>query len=74
MPAPALSERPVGKKKTEPIPPSGRIELQAPPSWVEELDRIAEAVGLSRSAYIRQACNIKMAEDRRIHGIKSNDD
>lgn len=49
----------------EPVPPFGRIELQAPPEWIEELDRVADAVGMSRSAYIRNACNRQMAADRR---------
>lgn len=50
----------------EPTPAFGRIELQASPSWIDELDRVSSAMGISRSAYIRQACNRQMAEDRKI--------
>ena len=70
-----LPERVVPKRKQDPPqkpiqvdPPFGRIELQAPADWIEELDRAAAAVGLSRSAYIRLACNRLMAEDRRSRG------
>jgi hypothetical protein len=42
--------------------------LQAPPEWIEELDIIAYKMGLSRSAYIRQACNRQMAADKRALG------
>lgn len=57
----------VGKKKTPdptPDPAFGRIELQAPPDWIAELDALARRVGLSRSAYIRLACNNQMDKDR----------
>src|SRR4051812_5966295 len=67
-----LTESPVvTKRKTEkpsPDPNFGRIELQAPPEWIDELDRAAAAVGLSRSAYIRLACNERMADDKRKRG------
>lgn len=66
--------RPVAKKRSDKGPPAdepsfGRIELQAPPDWIEQLDAVAAAVGLSRSAYIRMACNMKMAADRRQLGL-----
>ena len=41
--------------------PMGRIELQAPQAWIDKLDAAAEALGLSRGAYIRLACNRLMA-------------
>ena len=54
-------------KSDEPAKQLGfdRVEFQAPPSWVIELDRIAEAMGQSRSSYIRRAVNQLMAEDRK---------
>ncbi len=57
--------RPVEAQPTEPLPPFLRIELQADPQWVAELDRAARSLGISRSAYIRMACNRQMAADRR---------
>lgn len=66
-----LTERShVGKKTPStpptPPPPPGRIELQAPAEWIAELDRVAELMGMSRSAYIRHACNRQMAADRQL--------
>ncbi len=46
-------------------PPFDRVEFQAPPEWVEQLDAAAGAVGLSRSGYVRLACNKLMQADRR---------
>ncbi len=43
----------------------GRIELQAQPAWIKKLDKAADALGMSRSAYIRMACNRQMAADRK---------
>lgn len=63
-----------GEPPPPPHPAFGRIELQAPPEWIEELDRVAAAMGISRSAYIRQACNLKMAQDRRALGLDAADD
>jgi len=40
-----------------------RVEFQAPKSWVEKLDDAANALGMSRSAYIRMACNRQMQRD-----------
>lgn len=54
-------------------PPFGRIELQAPPDWIAELDAVAEAMGLSRSAFIRLACNKQMAAVRKELGIDKED-
>ena len=59
----------VDQASTEGTPIFGRIELQAPPEWIAELDRMAEAMGASRSAYIRMACNLKMVADRRSLGM-----
>jgi hypothetical protein len=67
-------ERTVAKKKpttphevSQPQEPltGDRIELQAPPDWVKRLDRAAAALGMSRSAYIRMACNRQMSADAR---------
>lgn len=38
-----------GKKK----PPKGRVEFQAPQSWIDRAERVAGKLGLSLSAYIR---------------------
>lgn len=46
-------------------PPFDRVEFQAPPDWVQQLDAAAEALGMGRSAYIRMACNRQMDADRR---------
>lgn len=69
----SLEIQPVGRKRnTEPHrkplpvdPPMGRIELVAEPAWIEQLDAAAKALGVSRSAYIRMACNRQMSSDRR---------
>ncbi len=63
----------VAKRRHEPRPPAlqpayDRVEFQAPLDWVRELDEAAEALGLSRSAYIRMACNRQMDADRRTKG------
>jgi hypothetical protein len=42
---------------------ASRIELQAAPEWIAKLDKAAAAMGLSRSAYIRMACNRQMTAD-----------
>ncbi len=66
-----LTEQPPVAKRTtkdsqlnDQHPSFGRIELQAPPSWIVKLDKAAAAAGLSRSAYIRLACNRLMTEDK----------
>ena len=43
----------------------GRIEFQAPEEWIARLDAAAAALGMSRSAYIRMACNRQMNADER---------
>lgn len=43
--------------------PFARIELVSPTNWIQELDEVAAAMGMGRSAYIRSACSIKMATD-----------
>lgn len=48
-----------------PEAPFDRVEFQASPDWVRELDAAAESLGVSRSAYIRMACNRQMQADRR---------
>jgi hypothetical protein len=69
MPSVTVLEASVARKKaqkeTAPPPPEppkglGRIELQAPLSWIDKLDKAADALGLSRSAFIRMACNLQM--------------
>lgn len=57
------------KKRPADQPEQGRIEIAAPPDWIVELDRVAAAMGMSRSAYIRVACNMKMIEDRKTLGL-----
>ena len=50
-------------------PPSdqvlNRVEILAPPEWIDRLDDIARRMGLSRAAYIRLACNAKMQADEK---------
>lgn len=67
-----LEHSPVAKSRRGELAPKPsadlaffRIELQAEPAWVEELNQAAKALGMSRSAYIRMACNRQMAADRR---------
>lgn len=63
-----MTKTPRKKDKAADEPAFDRIELQAPFDWVAELDRVAKMMGLSRSAYIRQACNLKMAQDKKAMG------
>lgn len=65
--------RRMAKKKPGGETPEGeqafdRVEFQAPPSWVKKLDAAAAALGVSRSAYIRMACNKQMQADRKAEG------
>ena len=72
-----LTERRVAKRKKSDKPKEqlsestpealtgGRIELQAPPEWIAKLDAAAARLGMSRSAYIRMACNRQMAADEK---------
>jgi len=71
MPPGALTETLVSKKQPSKSAsqPSAeeevdRVEFQAPVSWVAKLDEAAAAaLGLSRSTYIRMACNRQMKRD-----------
>lgn len=70
-PGPDVGKRKKDRPAAQPAdtgPASGRIELLADPEWIAELDRAAEELGLSRSAYIRMACNRQMAADRKARG------
>jgi len=49
------------KKKPAEQPENMRIEIQASPSWLATVDKYAAAMDLSRSAFIRLACNEYMA-------------
>jgi len=49
-------------------PPFERVEFQAPPDWVKQLDAAAKAMGMSRSAYIRAACIRQMQADQKARG------
>jgi hypothetical protein len=63
----------MAKKRGRPrkqTPGFDRIELQAPIGWAEQVDAIAAMVGLSRSAYIRQATMERMIADRVRLGLK----
>jgi len=59
----------MAKKKGATKQDPERIELQVNEGFTAELDRVAAAVGLSRSAYIRQACLERMVQDRRRMGL-----
>jgi len=64
----AKKKKPQPKDQGEPTQESligGRIELQAPPAWIAKLDAAATRLGMSRSAYIRMACNRQMAADEK---------
>ena len=54
-----------GDRRPEQAPAFDRVEFQAPPNWVLLVDAAAEALGVSRSAYIRMAVNRQMDADRR---------
>jgi hypothetical protein len=62
--------RVVAKRKARPPeqPPADldfeRIEFQVPLGWTDRIDADAKAVGLSRSAYIRQAILLKRKKDK----------
>ncbi len=72
MVAGVLLEPPMGKKKTpsthlpgqeqKPTSRKKRVELQAPLSWVAKIDEAARLYGVSRSDFIRMACNRLAAE------------
>jgi hypothetical protein len=62
---PAVAKRAKPAKPSNPDPSFGRIELQAPPEWIEELDECAKAMGLKRAGFIRLACNRLMDDERR---------
>lgn len=63
----------VGRKKSPPAssgesppnPPVERVEFQVPPGWTADVDAAANALGMSRSAYIRMAVARQMDRDRR---------
>jgi hypothetical protein len=54
------------KKKPEPAkgPEFERIEIQVPKGFTAQVDAAAARVGLSRSAYIRQATLLKIRQDK----------
>jgi len=58
--------KPPKEMPQEDDPETGRVEFQAPPKWIKQLDAAAESLGVSRSAYIRMACNRQMQADTRI--------
>jgi hypothetical protein len=49
------------KKKKKARPAMGRIEVRAEAAWIADLARRAQAWRMSRSAFIRLACQEKMA-------------
>jgi hypothetical protein len=51
--------------KRKPAAQRGRIELQAPVKWIARLDAAAKAKMLSRSAFIRLACDAMMREEQK---------
>jgi hypothetical protein len=51
--------------KTPKTPKSEKVEFMATPQWVRKFDREAERLGISLSAYIRQACEEKHGRDHR---------
>jgi hypothetical protein len=57
----------MAKKKAAPRPPDEveRIEFVAPAGFTAQVDAEAAALGLTRSAYIRQAVSRAMQADRR---------
>jgi hypothetical protein len=64
----AVAKRQNDKPQVSSEPSFARVELQVDPAWLAELDACADALGLSRSAYIRMACNRQMTADRRLQG------
>jgi hypothetical protein len=52
------------------VPGFDRIEIQVPLGWAEQLDAVASLVGLSRSAYIRQAVMERLIADRARLGLR----
>jgi hypothetical protein len=55
------------KKKPADQPDNLRIEIQASPSWLATVDKYAATMDLSRSAFIRLACNEYMASREIAH-------
>lgn len=61
-------ERALAKRKADKPPAQPafeRVEFQAPLNWLPLLDAAAASLGLSRSAYIRMACNRQMEADKK---------
>jgi hypothetical protein len=70
-PLPVVKERKGKAAADSPPVEFGRIELQAPPEWIDFLDAVAKAMGMSRSAYIRQACNLRLSDDCKTLGSRA---
>lgn len=51
------------KKKPADEAPQERVEFVAPEEWVTQLDAAAAKRGMTRSAYIRNACIKQMLAD-----------
>jgi hypothetical protein len=64
---------PMAKRRRRGRPPKDdgfeRIELQVPEGWTDAIDRVARALGLSRSSYIRQAVSERLLADRKRLGF-----
>jgi hypothetical protein len=56
-----LTEAVVGRKKA--TRPTGRIEMRADLGWIRRVERQAARLGLSLSAYMRQATSLRLEQD-----------
>lgn len=59
----AKRKKPEGVTNAQESLTGDRVEFQAPSEWVSRLDDAAASAGMSRSAYIRFACNKQMQRD-----------
>jgi hypothetical protein len=57
------SRKPAGRPPT--AAETARLELQATPAWIAQVDAAAAALGLSRAAYVRMAVSKQMNADRK---------
>lgn len=64
-PEPRVTKRKTPKDQIPEEPGYVRVEFQAPPEWLDQVDAAAKDLGMSRSAYIRMATTRQMQSDKR---------
>jgi hypothetical protein len=63
----SVLERIVGRQRKqevpEPLPTRNRVDLRADPAWVARVERQAERLGITVTAYIKQATSRALETD-----------